>query len=266
MAFCRKTPVPAENVVVQLAVDCCQAHGIEEGRDCDIGNTFGSDEAKKSLREWGEISDSLMVYGYAACYINRIQPVPNYRSFLNTVRYYAEKANVKGHFADCIGECPSGEFGELKSYIFSKIQWDPYMSEAEMWYHVRDFLIGYYGESAAEYLFEYIKLTVEQVGDKCWENNLGNLKDKDIFFADGTPIDEKLVFIENVKALWDDAKDRCDDATCFERVERAYIQVMFYETEYIAAKHIRVDPTMKDYYDGVKARLAATMSKYGITN
>ena len=140
------------------------------------------------------------------------------------------------------------------------------MSEAEMWYHVRDFLQAYYGESAADYLFDYIKLTVKQVGDKCWENNLGNLRDKDIFFADGTLVVDKLDFMEEVNELWSEAMEWADNATYLARIERSYIQVLFYETKYIAQGHVARDPDMYDYYVEQVERLQDYRLKYGVTS
>jgi hypothetical protein len=258
--------VPADNVVVQLAIDCCQAHGLEQGRECDIDNTFGSGEGKKSLEEWSAISKGIMVYGYAGCYRSpqELRIVPNYKSFLNVMRYYADYTKAEGHFCDIAIPNTSGEFWELRSYIISKITWNPYMSEEEMWYHVRDFLQGYYGESSAEYLYEYIQLTVEQVGDKCWQNNLGNLVDRDLFFADGTPVADKLDFMEEVNELWADAMEWCDNETYFARVERAYIQVMFYELQYIANGHVALDPDMYDYYVELNEKFEETKLKYGL--
>jgi hypothetical protein len=60
------------------------------------------------------------------------------------MQFFAEH-NVKGVYAQGNSECLSGEFGELRAYLISKILMNPYMTDKEYYAHMDEFLAAYYG-------------------------------------------------------------------------------------------------------------------------
>jgi hypothetical protein len=58
------------------------------------------------------------------------------------------------HFSQIAG-VKGGDFSELRSYLVSKLLWNTSVSADSI---IRSFLKGYYGEAAAPYLYQYIKL------------------------------------------------------------------------------------------------------------
>ncbi|NLL16095.1 MAG: DUF4838 domain-containing protein, partial [Clostridiales bacterium] len=109
----------------------------------------------KDLKDWSEITNTLYVWDYTTDFREYLLPFPNFHVLSPNIQFFANH-NVKGVFeqGNHTGG-KSGEFGELRAYIIAKLLWNP---EADVEYHMMDFMRHYYGEEAAGYIKEYIDL------------------------------------------------------------------------------------------------------------
>ena len=108
----------------------------------------------------------------------------------------------------------SGEFGELRAYILSKLMWEP-KGDVSLW--MNEFLEGYYGKGAAKPLREYIDALAEFVVK---HNVHAGIYD--------TPVDiipNKL--LPKLTALWDEAEAAAEDEAKLNRIQRSRLQLEF---------------------------------------
>ncbi|MFR6640954.1 MAG: DUF4838 domain-containing protein [Christensenellales bacterium] len=71
--------------------------------------------------------------------------LPDIRYLRDNMRCYAD-AGVKGIYAELnIFSTMQPTMEELRLYLFAKLCWNPYMSEAEYNRHIDEFLQGFYG-------------------------------------------------------------------------------------------------------------------------
>lgn len=163
-----KVTVPRDNVIVRLcSIECCFAHPLT---DCghlrheptldtvkDIPSSFAVD-----IADWSEISETLYIWDYTTNFREYMLPFPNFHVLSPNMQLFAN-SNVKGVFEQGnYNAGNSGEFGELRSYVLAKLLWDP---QADVEYHMMDFMRSYYGEDAAEYIKEYIDLITFKVSE-----------------------------------------------------------------------------------------------------
>jgi len=137
----RKAPLtvrPRKNVNIMLC-------SIEARRDIPV--TEGQDEESKSLvkdfEDWGKIASDIVVWDYVIQFTNLISPFPNLHVLQPNLRFFVkngatamfEQGNRDG----------GGEFAELRSYLLSKLMWNP---EENVDTLMNDFLRGYYGAAS----------------------------------------------------------------------------------------------------------------------
>jgi len=89
------------------------------------------------------------------------------------MKFFADH-NVKGMLSQGNYNGKGADLNELKVYLLSKLQWNPYMSEAEYRYHMQDFLEGYYGDG-----WRYIKEYIDVLLDDTYGINFGCFVDQD---------------------------------------------------------------------------------------
>jgi len=122
---------------------------------CNIESTrekpvFDTDPAfTKDLQEWGKMSKDILIWDYNIQFANPISPFPNLHTIGPNIKFYREN-NVNALFMQATGN--KAELGQLRSYLISKLMWDPDADDNEI---IDEFLAGYYGK-AAEYMREYI--------------------------------------------------------------------------------------------------------------
>ena len=131
---------PRPNVCIRYCtISACFAHALDE--DCCGYNQ----EFKEELTGWCGIHDRVYVWDYIVNFSHYIPPYPNFEALRRNMRFFADHG-VKGIFSQGYGESPnSGEFHELRAYLTSKLQWNPFMTEEEYYGHMDEFLAAYYG-------------------------------------------------------------------------------------------------------------------------
>jgi len=102
-------------------------------------------------KRWVEIAERTYIYEYSINFMNSAQFFPNFATLQKDAAFMLE-SGVTSYTYTC-GDGHEGSFNELRNYLLAKLYWD---TECDVEYHMMDFLRGYYGEAAAEYLKEYI--------------------------------------------------------------------------------------------------------------
>ena len=130
------------------------------------------------------------------------------------MRFFADH-NVKGMFCQGNSQGLSGEFGELRSYLLTKLMMYPYMTEEEYSKHMNEFLEAYYGagwQNIREYIDTLCKVALKGEGHTIYHQPLTSIS-KEIYQQL-----EPTIF-----AWWQAALDAAGDRR--EYVERSFLQV-----------------------------------------
>ncbi|MFZ4401199.1 MAG: DUF4838 domain-containing protein [Bacteroidales bacterium] len=146
--YTRKPPLktkPLDNVMVTLC-------SIELNRSKPIETDPTSSGFAKEINDWGKITNKIMLWDYETQFSSSFGPFPLYNTLQPNIQFFT-KHNVIAHFQQCNIK-HSENFGELKSYLISKLLWNP---NADANAIINDFMKGFYGD-AAPYIREYFDL------------------------------------------------------------------------------------------------------------
>src|SRR5450756_361538 len=109
----------------------------------------------RDVKDWGKIASDIIVWDYVIQFNNLISPFPNLQVLQPNLRFFVENG-VTAMFEQGNRET-GGEFAELRTYLISKLLWDPYANADSV---MNDFLNGYYG-AAGKPIRQYIDLMRE---------------------------------------------------------------------------------------------------------
>ena len=155
-----KVTKPAENVCIRLCTFHCHFTHPLNDPTCAENARFCKD-----LEEWSKICDNIHIWDYTTNFAHYIPTYANLHVLQANMQFFAEH-NVKGMFTQGNRNSPSGEFGELRAYLLSKLMMNPYMTEEEYYAMMDEFLEAYYGEGWA-YIRMYIDKTSEMYSVGC---------------------------------------------------------------------------------------------------
>lgn len=146
---------PRDNVIVRFCTGGCNGHTI---RECpNNANT------KSFIERWGEICDRIYIWDYTTNFAQYLCPFPNFYILKDNINFFKENG-VKGVFEQGMYQGGvSGEFGELRAYVLSRLLWDPSLDTDEL---VNGFMGAYYGAGAKkvrEY-FDYMHKIIADSG------------------------------------------------------------------------------------------------------
>ncbi len=127
---------PRDNVNIMLC-------SIEAFRHKPITEDERSADFVKDVTDWGNIAKDIIVWDYVIQFNNLISPFPNLHVLKPNIQFFA-RHGVNAMFEQGNRET-GGEFAELRSYLISKLLWNP---EANADTIINDFLRGYYGKAA----------------------------------------------------------------------------------------------------------------------
>ena len=151
---CNSNVVP---VLCQLH-RACRSHPITEcGAIDEQTPTFDSlfveqdTMVAKDHAQWVKIADRTFIYDYTINFINTAMFFSNFETMQSTMKYMHD-IGITGYVYNC-GDGHTAAFNELRNYLLCKLQWDV---NADVEYHMMDFLKAYYGEAAAPYIKEII--------------------------------------------------------------------------------------------------------------
>lgn len=148
--------IPANNVNVMFC-------NIECNRSCSLENDSSSASFRKDITDWSKIAKNIFVWDYIIQFKNLVSPFPNLRTLQPNLDYFV-RHGVTGVFEQGNREV-GGEFCELRSYLLSKLMWNPSLNTDSI---ITDFTNGYYGKGGV-YIKEYIDLlhnNLERSGDR----------------------------------------------------------------------------------------------------
>ena len=205
------------NVCVCLcSIECCFTHPL---RQCDRisvpfkyiaepGATFQQD-----LVGWSKVCSRMMIWDYTTNYRFYLAPMINLHVLQDNMNFFLEN-NVTFLFEQGNAQSMSGEFGELRAYLLSKLMWEP-KGDVDKW--MNDFLTGYYGAGAAKPIRAYIELlqgyvTEYHVHAGIYENPMDVIPN---------------ALIPKMDALWDEAEAAAEDEAKLARIRRSRLQVKF---------------------------------------
>jgi hypothetical protein len=206
-----KTLRPEKNVNIMLcSIEMRRDRPFAEATDT-ISSSFVRD-----LKDWSKIASDIIVWDYVIQFPNLISPFPNLHVLQPNLRFFAENG-VTAMFEQGNREV-GGEFAELRTYLISKLLWNPYENVDTL---MNDFLDGYYG-AAAKPIRQYI--------DEMREALIASDTPLGIFGSPNRAADSYLTrpLIEKYRNLFDDAeKAVADSALILERVKIARLPLNF---------------------------------------
>lgn len=226
--------VPRNNVVVRLcSIECCVAHDFH----CSANQSFLTD-----LKEWSAISPHLYIWDYVVNFVHYLSPLPNFATLQPKIKTFQQNKAI-GIMEQAAYQSRGGEFAELRSYLLSKILWNPDCNTEEV---VNDFLAGYYGRAGTA-IRGYFDL-------------LQSLVKPDVHFAYGIhPSDEiySADFIHRAEYLFAEAERVADNVEILHRVELASLPVLY-------LKCMRAPASAKQ--DGTYEKFCRIAEREGITH
>jgi len=134
---------PLSNVNIMLCT-------IECNRSSPISSDPGSESFRKDIQDWRRLTTNIYLWDYVVQFRNLQSPFPNLRVLQPNIQFFV-KNGVTAVFEQGSGTL-RGEFKELRTYLISKLLWNPYLNVDSL---MNDFLRGYYGQ-AAPFIRDYI--------------------------------------------------------------------------------------------------------------
>ena len=156
---------PAENVIIELCTPYeCKSHPLDESDQCHT--TRSAIPFNENIEKWYEICENLAIWDYTTNYYDYSITYPDFDVLLSNIRLFNENG-VTALFEQGNYEATSLEFGELRSYILSKMMWNARISSAEVEALVTEFIMDYYGPGG-ENIREYLHVAERLSEDKCF--------------------------------------------------------------------------------------------------
>jgi hypothetical protein len=206
-----ETIKPDKNVNIMLcSIEMRRDRPFAEAAD-SVSKAFVRD-----VKDWSKIASDIIVWDYVIQFPNLISPFPNLHVLQPNLQFFAENG-VTAMFEQGNREV-GGEFAELRTYLISKLLWDPYENIDTL---MKDFLSGYYG-AAGKPIKKYI--------DEMRVASLASEKPLGIFASPNQAAESYLTWplIEKYRSLFDEAETAvADSSAILERVKIARLPLDF---------------------------------------
>lgn len=212
----RKAPTittPNDNVIIHICSgDSCFSHPLSEGCLKDpFGNTFTQD-----LESWKKIADKIYVYDYTTNFSHYSAPHPNFGVLQENMQYFAQ-SNVSGVWAEGCGQLQNnGEFSHLRSYLLSKLLWDPY---TDMEKHINEFMLAYYGDG-----YQYIKRFID------FSDKRGKLDHLTMWSKPSKSVYFSVADLKKFDQWWNEAEKLAKNDFELTNLEASKIQIRYYKS------------------------------------
>ena len=132
---------PLPNVNIMLCdIDC--------KREVPLTDNVSGQDFMKAMEGWSKISNNIFVWDYGINFDCYLSPFPNFPILQKNMKLFKDH-HVTMHFSQIAGS-KCGTFTEMRSYIVSKLMWNP---DQDVDVLMKKFMKGYYG-AAAPYLPE----------------------------------------------------------------------------------------------------------------
>lgn len=230
---------PLPNVNIMLCnIDC--------KREVPLTDNASGRDFMKALQGWSAISDNIFIWDYGINFDNYVAPFPNFPILQKNIQLFKEH-NATMHFSQ-IASSKGGDFAEMRTYMVSKLMWNPYQNADSL---MQSFMKGYYG-AAAPYIYQYEKLL---------EGGL-LASQIDLWIYD-SPVSHKNGMLnanclKRYNELFDLAeKAVSDDETLLKRVRRSRLPIQYSELEIARTNRGGDVETLKNKLDLFEQRTAA---------
>ena len=214
--YTRKAPskvVPEDNVIVRLCtIECCFAHALDD-EACSENVALMAD-----LSEWSKICERIYIWDYATNYAHTLGIFPDFGVLQRNIQVFYEH-NVKGVYEEgnyYMNEC-DGEFGELRSYLLSKLMQNPYIDYDAC---MNEFLESYYGKGW-DNIRQFIDMTVQKAVPDGEHLKIYVTMDKTLGFNDDD--------IAKADLLWENAKNEAENDSQLENIRRSEISWRYWK-------------------------------------
>ncbi len=196
---------PRHNVVVRLcSIECCFAHDF---KSCPENKSFLDD-----LQGWSAIAPHMYIWDYVVNFSHYVMPYPNFRVLQSNIQSFRDN-NAIGIMEQAAYQSRGGEFSELRSYLVSKLLWNPECNTEDV---INDFMYGYYGRSG-KFVRQYFDLLHNQLTPDT-HIHLG-LTPGDALFSDK--------FVQQSCDLFKEACKVADNDDVLHRVEMCSLPVLY---------------------------------------
>ncbi len=143
--------VPEDNVAVMYA--CIRAGFYYELMD-EVHNA----KTKPILDGWASLGAQMYGYVYGNHFQRTAEWFDDFSSIQKNMQYFAEVGGGNWFFSEnASGSKQSVAFQNLRQYVYSKLQWNPYLDMNEL---IDDFMVNYYkaGAQKMKSYFDYVRL------------------------------------------------------------------------------------------------------------
>ena len=241
-----KTIHARKNVVIRLcSIECCFSHDI---KSCPRNEPFLED-----LKGWSAIAPNLYIWDYVVYFQHYLMPYPNIRVLQPNIRTFREN-NAIGIMEQAAYQCRGGEFAELRSYVISRLLWNPDCDVEDV---IDDFIYGYYGR-AGKYVRQYFDLLYSRITPETHmhieTSRYDRLTAQDKIFSDE--------FVEKSSAIFEEAARVADNTEILNRVELASLPVLYLKCKRTPAI-ARDDGTYSKFREIVKREGITRYAEYG---
>lgn len=237
-----KKAVARDNVIVRLCTSSCRFHAPFEKLAAEDTESESA-VFVEALDNWQTHASRLYVWDYAVNFLNYLQPYIHLHTLAENIRLFARK-EIKGVLEQGNFSIGGGAaFDELKSYLISKLLWNP---ESDVDRITESFLRGVYGDAATPYLKEYLSLM---------EAACSSVELKIFQYPDVEFITDELV--EKSKTLFEMAIAIAENEIFRERIKREYLSVRFLDITRSEMDSKGRDKRIEEFYEDLK--------RFGIT-
>lgn len=238
----------------------CRSHkltecGAQDGNET-FQNLYGENEPTiaQDFADWVKIADRTFIYDYTINFLNSAQFFSNLETMQHTMKYMYD-IGITGFTYNC-GDGHSAAFNELRNYLLCKLQWDV---NADVEYHMMDFMNAYYGEAAAPYLKEILDIQAAQI------KATAHAFDFDWHYQSGFyPIHT----ISKLDGLWKKALSAdATDEQMF-NIEVANLSWEYFKANQLLGEYFFLNPgrlkANEELYDAFKAHNIDRVSSFGL--
>lgn len=198
---------PADGISVRVSTTGFHINHPLTDTTCETAMMF-----KQGLEAWNALCDGVNLQYVLTSTTDYIPTFANLKTLRENIRFFSE-SGIQSIYCDGNFAQPSGEFGELRAYLVSRLLLDPTMSEEKFEAEMNSFLKAYYGDGW-EYIRKYIDKTSELAID-------GNQTTSGTPFS-AIPQEEYLANEETFDGWWNEAEALAGDR--IEAVKRARYQ------------------------------------------
>ncbi len=170
-----------KNVTVQYCLRYCRCHALTDP------NCKGNVAVVKRLQKLSKLCKELFIYDYTSSEAFVPLALPDLFRMKENMRFLAD-VGVSGIYSENDIFCQNSPCAEeLRNYLYARVTWNPYMSDAEFNRHIDEFLRGYYGDG-----WRYIRRFFELYDEESRSSHIDSTSGRNVD-------DEGNLIVENGK-------------------------------------------------------------------